>query len=50
MKQISFTLGFEELSYYNLEMERVIEPTRYQVWVGGSSGANQGAEFEVTGE
>jgi beta-glucosidase len=50
VRQVSFTLGFDELSYYNLEMTRVIEPTRYQVWVGGSSGAVQGAEFEVTGE
>jgi beta-glucosidase len=49
-KLITFTLGFDELSYYNLEMTRVIEPTRYQVWVGGSSEATQGAEFEVTGE
>jgi beta-glucosidase len=47
-KQIEFTLGFEELSYYNLEMTRVIEPTEYQVWVGGSSEATQGAQFEVT--
>jgi beta-glucosidase len=49
-KQIKFTLGFDELSYYNLEMERVIEPTQYQVWVGGSSEATQGAQFDVTGE
>ena len=49
-KQLTFTLGFNELSYFNLEMERVIEPTRYNVWVGGSSEATQGAEFEVTGD
>jgi beta-glucosidase len=50
-KQIEFTLGFHELSYYNLGMTRVIEPTEYQVWVGGSSMAAQGAQgaqFEVT--
>jgi len=47
-KALEFTLGFDELSYYNLEMERVIEPTEYQVWVGGSSEATQGAQFEVT--
>jgi len=46
-KQIEFTLGFDELSYYNLDMDRVIEPTEYQVWVGGSSGATLGSEFEV---
>jgi beta-glucosidase len=47
-RHLEFTLGFDELSYYNLEMTRVIEPTEYQVWVGGSSGATQGAQFEVT--
>jgi beta-glucosidase len=47
-KEIAFNLGFEELSYYNLEMDRVIEPTEYQVWVGGSSGATLGLQFVVT--
>jgi beta-glucosidase len=47
-RQLQFTLGFNELSYYNLEMQRIIEPTDYQVWVGGSSGATQSARFEVT--
>jgi beta-glucosidase len=47
-KQIEFTLGFNELSYYNFDLKRVIEPTEYQVWVGGSSGATQDAQFEVT--
>jgi beta-glucosidase len=47
-KQVQFTLGFDELSYYNLDMDRVIEPTEYQVWVGGSSEATLGAQFEVT--
>ncbi len=47
-KQLEFALGFDDLSYYNFEMTRVIEPTEYQVWVGGSSEATQGAQFEVT--
>jgi beta-glucosidase len=47
-RHLDFTLGFDELSYYNLDMTRVIEPTEYQVWVGGSSEATQGAQFEVT--
>jgi beta-glucosidase len=47
-RQLEFTLGFNELAYYNLEMNRVIEPTEYQVWVGGSSEATLGAQFEVT--
>jgi len=46
-KEIAFNLGFEELSYYNLDMDRTIEPTEYQVWVGGSSGATLGRQFVV---
>ena len=44
---VEFTLGFDDLCYYNLDMARVIEPTEYQVWVGGNSNATDGARFEV---
>jgi len=47
-KQIEFTLGFSELSHYDFDMKRVIEPTEYHVWVGGSSGATLESQFEVT--
>ncbi len=46
-KQITFNLGFEELSFYNAESKQVIEPTHYRLWVGGSSLASQSATFEV---
>jgi beta-glucosidase len=47
-RRVSFTLGFNDLSYYNLDMNRVLEPTEYQVWIGGNSNADHGARFEVT--
>ena len=47
-KHLEFNLGFDKLSYYNFEMKRTVEPTEYQVWVGGSSGATLGTQFEVT--
>lgn len=47
-KQIEFTLGFSELSYYNFDLKRVIEPTDYHVWAGGSSGATLDAQFKIT--
>jgi len=48
-RRVEFTLGFNELSYYDYDMKRVIEPSiTYQVWVGGSSGATLGGQFEVT--
>jgi beta-glucosidase len=46
-KQISFPLGFKELSFIGQEGKPVIEATHYTVWIGGSSLADQGAAFEV---
>ena len=48
-KSIKFTLTPEHLRYYNLDMERVVEPGTFQVMVGGSSRDKDllTAEFEV---
>ncbi len=47
-KQVSFKLGFKELSFYNIESRPTIEATHYTVWIGGSSLADQQAAFEVS--
>jgi beta-glucosidase len=47
-KQVSFDLGFPELSFYNADNKTIIEPTHYTVWIGGSSLATEGADFHVT--
>jgi beta-glucosidase len=46
-KQISFDLGFEELSLYNNAGRAVIEPTHYTVWIGGNSQATDHADFNI---
>ena len=46
-KQVNFPLGFSELSFFNVDSIQTIEPTRYTVWIGGSSLADQQADFEV---
>ena len=48
-KRITFTLTPEHLRYYNLDMERVVEPGTFKVMVGGSSRDKDllTAEFEV---
>ena len=46
-KQVSFDLGFPELSFYNVESKPVIERTHYTVWIGGSSLATDEANFDV---
>ena len=46
-RQVSFDLGFPELSFYSNAGTAVIEPTHYTVWIGGSSLATDHAEFDI---
>ena len=46
-KQVSFDLGFPELSFYNNAGKAVVEPTNYTVWIGGSSLATEHANFNI---
>jgi beta-glucosidase len=46
-KQVTFKLGFPELSFYDNAGKAVIEKTDYTVWVGGSSLATEHAEFRI---
>jgi beta-glucosidase len=46
-KHIEFPLGFDELSFYNVESKRVVESTTYKVFVGGNSLASAETSFEV---
>ena len=46
-RHVEFPLGFDELSFYNVESKRVVEPTSYKVFVGGSSLASKETSFEV---
>lgn len=46
-RQVTFQLGFPELSFYNVKSQPVVEPTHYTVWVGGSSLASGQADFDV---
>jgi beta-glucosidase len=47
-KHVEFPLGFNELSFYNVDLKRTVESTTYYVWVGGSSLADQETSFNVT--
>lgn len=45
---VSFSLTSEELSFYNGELKKVIEPGRFHLWIGkDSEDENLFAEFEV---
>jgi beta-glucosidase len=49
-KQVTFDLGFPELSFYTNSGKAVIEPTHYTVWIGGSSLATEHADFVIATE
>jgi beta-glucosidase len=36
-KHVEFPVGWDELNFYNVEMQRTVEPTTFKIWVGGSS-------------
>lgn len=47
-KQVSFDLGFAELSFFDNEGKAVLETMQDTVWIGGSSTATESAQFEIT--
>jgi beta-glucosidase len=47
MKHVTFPLGFNELSFVNVESKWVVEPTIYKVFVGGNSLASEATSFQV---
>jgi len=47
-KEVEFSLGFDDLSFYNPQSHAVMEPgTEYTVWIGGSSTADLAAHFKA---
>jgi beta-glucosidase len=46
-KHVTFTLGFNDLAFYNVALKRVVEPGTFKVWVSGSSASTNEAEFTV---
>ncbi len=47
-RDVRFSLGSRELEFVRRDMKYVVEPGKFQVFVGGSSLATLSAEFELT--
>ena len=45
---VHFPLGFGELSFYNVKVQRVVEPADYTVFIGGSSTTTNAGHFTTT--
>jgi len=46
-KQVTFPLGFDQLSFFDNSGRSLIEPSEYTVWIGGSSLAVNESHFRV---
>jgi beta-glucosidase len=46
-KEINFPLGFEELSFWDNAGHQLVEPSLYNVWIGGDSLAANLAQFQI---
>ena len=47
-KHVTFPLGFDELNFYSVDAKKTIEPTTYNIWVGGSSLATAETSLKIT--
>ena len=46
-RAISFELTSDNLSFFGREMQRIVEPGEFHVWIGGSSDSDLRAEFRI---
>jgi beta-glucosidase len=46
-KRVEFTIGRDELAFWNIDMKEVVEPARVTVWVGPSSVEGSQGGFEI---
>jgi beta-glucosidase len=47
LRVVEFALPAEELAFYNNQEERVLEPGKFEIFVGGSSLAPLAGEFKL---
>jgi beta-glucosidase len=46
-RTVEFALGRDELAFWNIDMENVVEPAELKIWVAGSSATGTAAELTI---
>jgi beta-glucosidase len=46
-ERVDFTIGRNELAFWNIDMQDVVEPASATVWIGPNSAEGQSAEFVI---
>ena len=47
-QRVEFTLGRDELAFWNIDMQNLVEPAHGTVWIGPSSAEGESADFVIT--
>jgi beta-glucosidase len=46
-QQVDFTIGRNELAFWNIDMQELVEPASATVWIGPNSAEGQSADFVI---
>jgi beta-glucosidase len=46
-KRVEFTVGRDELAFWNVDMQDIVEPASATVWIGPSSAGGESADFVI---
>jgi beta-glucosidase len=46
-QRVDFTIGWNELAFWNIDMQELVEPGSATVWIGPNSAEGQSAEFVI---
>jgi beta-glucosidase len=46
-QRVEFTLGRDELAFWNIDMQNLVEPAQATVWIGPNSAEGESADFVI---
>jgi len=46
-QRVDFTIGRNELAFWNIDMQNLVEPASATVWIGPNSADGQSADFVI---
>jgi beta-glucosidase len=46
-KRVEFAVGRDELAFWNIDMQDLVEPASATVWIGPSSAEGESADFVI---
>jgi beta-glucosidase len=46
-RQVEFTVGHQELAFWNIDMRHLVEPAEVTVWIGPNSAEGMSAQFTI---